>query len=86
MLQTLIDSAAKARLLEKMLERPGASFSVSGLGRLSDLSKASVSNIVSEWEKQGWCFQRMNNQGNSGTPAVKTHKFRHAEICVSINL
>ncbi|MEK6941627.1 MAG: nucleotidyltransferase domain-containing protein [archaeon] len=49
----MIDSQAKARLLEKMLERPGASFSVSGFGRLADLSKASVSNIVSEWEKAG---------------------------------
>ncbi|MEK6957808.1 MAG: nucleotidyltransferase domain-containing protein [archaeon] len=36
-----------------MLERPNASFSVSGLGRLADLPKASVSNIVSEWEKTG---------------------------------
>ena len=53
MLQTMINSGSKARLLEKMLERLNASFSVSGLGRLADLSKASVSNIVSEWEKSG---------------------------------
>ena len=58
MLKRVIDSEAKARLLEKMLERPGASFSVSGLGRLADLSKASVSNIVSEWEKSGVMLSR----------------------------
>ncbi|MBI4210977.1 MAG: winged helix-turn-helix transcriptional regulator [Candidatus Diapherotrites archaeon] len=53
MMQTLVDSKSKTRLLEKLFERPDASFSVSGLGRLADLSKASVSNIVSEWEEAG---------------------------------
>ena len=62
MLQTLIDSQAKARILEKMLERSGASFSVSGLGRLSDLSKASVSNIVLEWEKSGLVLSRQEGR------------------------
>lgn len=58
MLQALIDSKAKVVILEKMFERPNASFSVSGLGRLADLSKASVSNIVLEWEKSGLVLSR----------------------------
>lgn len=58
MLQTIIDSKAKARLLEKMLERQEASFSISGLGRLADVSKASVSNIISEWGKAGLVLSR----------------------------
>jgi len=53
MLQTLVDSDSKAKLLEKLFERPNASFSVSELGRLAGLSKASVSNIVTEWQKAG---------------------------------
>jgi len=52
-LSNIVDSDSKTKLLIKLLERSGASFSISGLGRLADLPKASVSNIVSEWEKTG---------------------------------
>jgi len=52
-LTKIVDSDSKTKLLVKLLERPSASFSVSGLGRLADLPKASVSNIVAEWEKTG---------------------------------
>lgn len=52
-LSKIVNSDSKTKLLVKLLERPNASFSVSGLGRLADLPKASVSNIVSEWEKIG---------------------------------
>ncbi|HLC79064.1 MAG TPA: nucleotidyltransferase domain-containing protein [archaeon] len=49
----VIDTDSKTKLLNYLLERPNSSFSVSELGRLSDLPKASVSNIVSEWEQIG---------------------------------
>ena len=51
-LKQLIDSESKARLLPNLLDSQH-SFSVSELGRLSGLSKASVSSIVSQWEKTG---------------------------------
>ncbi|MFH1257221.1 MAG: nucleotidyltransferase domain-containing protein [Candidatus Diapherotrites archaeon] len=69
MLQTLIDSDAKTRLLEKLFERPGVSLSVSELGRIAGLSKASVSNIVSEWEKSGL--------------ALSAHEGRNKMVCIN---
>ena len=53
----LVDSQAKTRLLSWMLSRPHA-FSVSDLGRACELSKASVSNIVAQWEKTGLVLSR----------------------------
>lgn len=51
-LQQLVDSKSKILLLERLLDKSQA-FSVSELSRLADLPKASVSVIVSEWEKAG---------------------------------
>ncbi|MCR4336060.1 MAG: nucleotidyltransferase domain-containing protein [archaeon] len=53
MVLKLIDTKSKTRLLLKMLERPNSVFSVSELGRLSDLPKASVSGIITQWEQTG---------------------------------
>ncbi len=52
-LSPLLGSTSKTRLLSKIIERPRASFSVSELGRLADLPKASVSVIVGQWEERG---------------------------------
>ena len=57
-LSGLIDSQSKARLMAKILDRPNAVFSVSELGRLSDLSKASVSVIITQWERTGLVLSR----------------------------
>ncbi|MDP2974461.1 MAG: winged helix-turn-helix domain-containing protein [Candidatus Diapherotrites archaeon] len=51
-LQQLVDSKSKILLLGKLLDKSQA-FSVSELSRLADLPKATVSVIVSEWEKAG---------------------------------
>lgn len=60
----LVDSKSKAKLLVKLLERPGSSFSVSELGRLAGLPKASVSVIVAQWEKAGlvWSKEQGRNK------------------------
>lgn len=47
-----MDSKGKIRLLELLLERP-YSFSVSELGRLAGIPKATASLIVKDWEKAG---------------------------------
>ncbi len=47
-----IASKSKVLLLEKLLERPAA-FSVTDLSRLAGIPKATVSNIVSEWQQAG---------------------------------
>jgi len=52
LIQQLINSNSKILLLEKLLDKPSA-FSVSELGRLSDIPKATVSVIVNDWEKAG---------------------------------
>lgn len=52
LLQQLLDSKSKILLLEKLSDRPQA-FSVSELARLASLPKATVSGIVSDWEKAG---------------------------------
>ncbi|MBI4044470.1 MAG: MarR family transcriptional regulator [Candidatus Diapherotrites archaeon] len=52
MLQEILDSKGKIRLLELLLERP-YSFSVSELGRLAGIPKATASLIVKDWEKAG---------------------------------
>lgn len=52
MVQGLLDSKSKVALLGLLLERPHA-FSVSELGRLAGIPKATVSLIVKDWEKTG---------------------------------
>lgn len=51
-LRELADSNSKAHLLQYLLDS-SQPFSVSELARLSDLPKASISVIVSQWEKTG---------------------------------
>ncbi|MDO8634443.1 MAG: nucleotidyltransferase domain-containing protein [archaeon] len=53
LLQELLDSKGKVRLLGLLLERPYA-FSVSELSRLSSLPKATTSLIVRDWDKAGF--------------------------------
>lgn len=57
LLRELVNSRAKTRLLSAMLSHPHE-FSVSSLARLSNLSKASVSNIVVQWERAGLALFR----------------------------
>ncbi|MFH1663746.1 MAG: nucleotidyltransferase domain-containing protein [archaeon] len=52
LMQQSINSKSKILLLEKLLDKSG-SFSVSELGRLSGIPKATVSGIVNDWEKAG---------------------------------
>lgn len=52
LLGKVLDSPQKAILLELVLGRRGE-FSISGLSRLSGISKASVSRIISDWENAG---------------------------------
>ncbi|MFH1256567.1 MAG: nucleotidyltransferase domain-containing protein [Candidatus Diapherotrites archaeon] len=52
MIQKIMDSKSKISLLAQLLDRPG-SFSVSELGRLAGLPKATVSLIVKDWLNTG---------------------------------
>lgn len=52
LLGKMLDSPNKTVLLELMMEKKGK-FSVSGLSRLSGISKASVSRVVVDWESAG---------------------------------
>ncbi len=61
-LERLVDSGSKAKLLVKLLERPTASFSVSELGRMAGLPKASVSNIVAQWQGLGLVLSRQQGR------------------------
>lgn len=48
----MINSDSKILLMEKLIDKPAA-FSVSELGRLAGIPKATVSVIVTDWEKAG---------------------------------
>ncbi len=61
-LSRLIDSDSKVKLLVKLLERPASSFSISELGRLADLPKASVSNIVTQWQETGLVLSKQQGR------------------------
>jgi len=61
-LTRLIDSKSKASLLVKLLERPHSAFSVSDLGRLAGLPKASVSVIIAQWQKDGLVMSRQQGR------------------------
>lgn len=52
LMQQLINSNSKILLLEKLLDKQ-TDFSVSELGRLAGIPKATVSAIVKDWEKVG---------------------------------
>ena len=52
LLKRLVNSNSKILLLEGLLGKP-ASFSVSELGRMAGIPKATVSLIVRDWEKAG---------------------------------
>ncbi|MDO8626947.1 MAG: winged helix-turn-helix domain-containing protein [Candidatus Diapherotrites archaeon] len=54
----LVDSKSKALLLSKLLDRLNANFSISELGKLSNLPKATVSFIINQWEKTGIVLSR----------------------------
>ncbi|HIH10456.1 MAG TPA: hypothetical protein HA254_07370 [Candidatus Diapherotrites archaeon] len=62
LLASIVNSAAKARLLPKLLERRGAEFSVSDLGRLAGISKARASNISAQWEECGLVQSRQHGR------------------------
>ncbi len=57
-LSRLVDSKSKAKLLACFMERLDSSFSVSGLGRLASLPKASVSAIITQWAREGLVLSR----------------------------
>ena len=61
-LRKLVDSESKSRLLARLLERPGSVFSVSEMGRLADLPKASVSAIITGWERDGLVLSRLQGR------------------------
>lgn len=61
-LTRLIDSKSKASLLAKLLERPHSAFSVSELGRLAGLPKASVSVIIVQWQKDGLVLSKQQGR------------------------
>ncbi len=73
----LVDSESKSRLLSKLLDRPDA-FSVSELARLSDLSKASVSDIVTQWEKAGLVLCR--EQGRNKLVSINRKFYLLSEL------
>lgn len=52
LIKRLINSNSKILLLENLLGKP-ASFSVSELGRMAGIPKATVSLIINDWEKAG---------------------------------
>lgn len=58
----LIDTKSKTALLSRLMERPQSSFSVSELGRLAGLPKASVSVIIAKWQEGGLVFARMQGR------------------------
>ena len=60
-LQQVMDSQAKIRLLEKLADRTG-SFSISDLSRFSDLPKSTVSLVVVDWEKAGLVHSRVHGR------------------------
>lgn len=61
-LHRLVDSKSKSRLLAKMLALSDSSLSVSELGRLADLPKASVSAIVAQWQGEGLALARQQGR------------------------
>jgi predicted nucleotidyltransferase len=61
-LARLIDSKSKAKLLPLLLDRPGSVFSVSELGRLAGLPKASVSVIINQWQETGLVFSKQQGR------------------------
>lgn len=69
----LIDSKSKASLLQRLLERPNAVFSVSELGRLSGLPKSSVSAIVAQWEGSGLALSRQQGRNKLVSINPKFH-------------
>ncbi|MBI5554116.1 MAG: nucleotidyltransferase domain-containing protein [Candidatus Diapherotrites archaeon] len=74
----LIDSKSKSRLLSKFLERPGASFSVSDLGRLADLPKASVSVIIRQWEEE--VLVQCRQQGRNKLVSINSNYYLLPEL------
>ncbi|MBI2598291.1 MAG: nucleotidyltransferase domain-containing protein [Candidatus Diapherotrites archaeon] len=61
-LSKIVDSDSKAKLLVKLLERPTSSFSVSECGRLASLPKATVSNIIAQWQETGLVHSRQQGR------------------------
>ena len=61
--QKLLDSRSKAVLLDFLVDVPGE-LSVSSLARFSELPKATVSRIVTDWEETGLvaCHQQGRNK------------------------
>ncbi len=74
----LIDSKSKSRLLARLLERPNASFSVSELGRLADLPKASVSVVVTQWQGEGLVLAKQ--QGRNKLVSINSKYYLLPEL------
>ena len=77
-LKCFVGSDSKVKLLGRLLERPKASFSVSELGRLAGLPKASVSNIAREWEEYGLVLSR--HQGKNKLVSVNQNYYLLPEL------
>ena len=77
-LQRLVDSDSKVKLLGKLFERLNSTFSVSELGRLADIPKASVSNIVIQWQETGLVLSKQ--QGRNKLVFINTKFYLLPEL------
>lgn len=77
LIQQLINSDSKILLLEKLADKKSV-FSVSELGRLAGIPKATVSVIVIDWEKAG--LVESQHQGRNKLIKINQKFFLLAEL------
>jgi len=77
-LLNLIDSKSKKKLLEKLIESGKNEYSISELGRLANLPKATVSTIITQWGKIGAIISR--EHGRNKLISINQHFYILPEL------